>query len=100
MLVLGSNSLGYAPALVERRAHLRAPLDEAAELVIPSENLTLSCQLVNISEGGAGIACDMIPCAGTKVILVLKDGRRFDSVTAWYGDGELGLRFTAVNQKS
>ena len=95
MLVLGSTALGYAPHLVERRAHARKAVDEAAQLVIPSEEMTLPCRVMNLSDGGAGIACDMIPRAGTKVTLVLKDGRRFNSVTAWYRDGELGLRFTA-----
>jgi len=25
--------------------------------------------------------------------LVMKNGKRFEGVTAWYGNGELGLRF-------
>ena len=95
MLVLGSTALGYAPRLVERRAHVRELMDEAAELVIPSEDITLPCRVTNISGGGAGIACDMIPGAGTRITLVMRDGRRFAGVTAWYGEGELGLRFTA-----
>ena len=57
--------------------------------------MTLPCRITNISQGGAGIECDVIPPAGTKVLLVTQDGRRSECVTAWYGNGELGLRFTA-----
>lgn len=94
MLFAGSSVLGYSPAVMERRAHLRHSVDQAAELIIPSEALALPCRLMNISEGGAGIECDVIPQAGTRITLVLEDGRRFEGVTAWYGAGELGLRFT------
>src|SRR5258708_15292329 len=79
---------------MERRAHPRLATDEVAELVIPSEEMLLPCRVLNISQGGAGIECDVIPQAGTKVVLVMKDGRHFESVTAWYKCGELRLRFT------
>jgi hypothetical protein len=97
MLVLDSTALGYAPAAAERRVHARRAVDETGELIIPSEDMTLPCRVTNISEGGAGIRCDIIPRAGTRVTLVLQDGRRLESVTAWYGKGELGLRFTAAD---
>ena len=95
MMFASSSVLGYAPAVAERRAHLRLSVDQAAELIIPSEMMALPCRVTNMSEGGAGIECDVIPQAGTKITLVLHNGRRFEGVTAWYGDGELGLRFTA-----
>jgi hypothetical protein len=93
MLLANSSVLGYAPVVAERRAHERRSVDQAAELVIPSEQMALPCRVINISEGGAGIECDAIPQAGTNVILVMKNGKRFEGVTAWYGNGELGLRF-------
>jgi len=71
---------------------------EDAALIIPSENMTLSCRVMNISEGGAGIQCDAIPRAGTAVTLRLRDGRAFEAVTAWYGNGQLGLRFTGAGE--
>ena len=96
MLLADSSVLGYSPAAMERRAHERRGVDQAAELIIPSEGMALPCRVINISEGGAGIQCDAIPQAGTSIILVMKNGRRFEGVTAWYGNGELGLRFTAI----
>jgi hypothetical protein len=96
MLLAHSSVLGYAPVVAERRAHERRSVDQAAELIIPSEGLTLPCRVINISVGGAGIECDAIPQVGTSIILVMKNGHQFDGVTAWYGNGELGLRFTTA----
>jgi hypothetical protein len=85
--------LGYAPAIEERRAHDRRSVDHEAELIIPSEYLTLPCRVTNLSEGGAGIKCDILPRAGTQIRLVMHDGRVFEGVTAWFEGGQLGLHF-------
>ena len=77
----------------ERRAHPRHVIYEHGELIIPAENMILPCRVVNISDGGAGIICDIVPGVATTVRLVMKDGRVFDAITAWFEDGELGLRF-------
>ena len=97
-MFLDSSILGYVPALNERRSRRRRGMAEDASLVIPSENMTLPCRLMNISEGGAGIMCDAIPRAATKVVLVMRDGRSFEAVTAWYAKGQLGLRFTDAGE--
>jgi hypothetical protein len=88
--------LGYAPAAKERRAHRRRHVDEDAELVIPSEYLSLPCRVINLSEGGACIKCDVVPHAATEVRLLMKDGRVFEGATAWFENGQLGLRFVTV----
>jgi hypothetical protein len=80
----------------DRRAHPRRSVDEAAQFVIPSENMALPCRVINISEGGAKIRCDAIPQPGTKVFLILTSGECFEGVTARYGEGalEIALKFT------
>jgi hypothetical protein len=78
----------------ERRAHPRRVIDEHGELTIVTENMTLPCSVVNISAGGAKVMCDAIPPSGSKIILVLSSGGRFEGVTTRYGEGELGLQFT------
>jgi len=93
---LDSSVLGYVPSFNERRSSQRRSVCEHATLFIPSEAMTLGCRVVNISEGGAGVECDVIPRAGTKVTLVMQDGRAHEAVTAWYGNGQLGLSFTAT----
>lgn len=94
----GLSVLGYAPGTRERRAQHRRALNEDAELVIPSEYITLPCRVLNLSEGGAGIKCDVVPRAATKIRLVMKDGRVFEGVTAWFENGQLGLRFAAAGE--
>ena len=89
----GLSDLGYAPDVRERRTHHRRDLNEDAELVIPSEYITLPCRVLNLSDGGAGIQCDVVPRAATRIRLVMKDGRVFEGVTAWFQNGQLGLRF-------
>ncbi len=79
----------------ERRAHPRRILDEHGELIIPAEDMTLPCRVVNISAGGAKVTCDAIPPSGSQVILVMGNGDRYACITTRYGEGELGLKFTA-----
>jgi len=80
----------------DRRAHKRRIVDERGQLVIPSENCTLPCAIVNLSAGGAKIVCDAIPITGTKVILIFGNGNCLEAVTTRYSDGELGLQFATV----
>ena len=89
----GLSDLGYATGLKERRGHHRRTVNEDAELIIPSEYITLPCRVRNLSAGGACIECDVVPRAATKIKLVMHDGRVFDGVTAWFEDGQLGLNF-------
>ena len=95
-MFLDSSVLGYVPVFNERRSAHRRSVCEDAILIIPSEDMTLPCRVVNMSEGGAGIRCDVIPRVATPVTLALRDGRSFQAVTAWYGNGQLGLSFTTV----
>jgi hypothetical protein len=82
----------------DRRAHKRRIVDQRGQLVIPSENLTLPCSIMNLSDGGAKIVCDAIPTTGTKVILILGNGNCFEAVTARYVEGELGLQFAVQSE--
>jgi len=82
----------------DRRAHKRRIVDERGQFVIPSENCTLPCRIVNLSAGGAKILCDAIPASGTNVILILANGNCFEAVTTRYVEGELGLQFVAPSE--
>jgi hypothetical protein len=83
----------------DRRAHKRRVVNERGQLVIPSENLTLPCSIVNISAGGAKVVCDAIPASGTKVILIFANGSCSEAVTTRLVDGELGLQFVAAEPR-
>lgn len=76
-----------------RRKEHRRPVDEAAQLIIPSENLTIPCRVTNISDKGAGVACDIILPTDVKIRLVMYDGITYECSVAWAERGQLGLRF-------
>ena len=95
-MLLNTQPLNDVYVGADRRAHKRRIVDERGQLAIPSENLALSCTVVNISEGGAKVVCDAIPLAGTRVILIFGNGNCHEAVTTRYADGELGLQFVAT----
>ena len=97
-MFLDSSVLGYVPRADERRTEVRHTVCEDAVLVIPGEDMTLPCRVLNISRDGAGIACDLIPRAGAHVRLIMSGGHVFEAVTAWHGGGQLGLRFTTTQE--
>lgn len=92
-MFLNTQALNDVYVGTDRRAHKRRVVNERGQLVIPSENFTLPCRIVNISDGGAKIRCDAIPASGTKVILIFGNGSCSEAVTTRYTDGELGLQF-------
>ena len=92
-MLLNTMPLNEVYVGTDRRAHKRRVIDERGQLAIPSENLTLPCAVVNISDGGAKVVCDAIPATGTRVVLIFGNGNCFEAVTARYTDGELGLKF-------
>jgi hypothetical protein len=93
-------SIAAATALYdkERRKSPRQIVGEEAELFIPIEDMKIPCVVVNMSAGGAKIACDTIPPTGTTVVLLFK-GMSIRAVTAWHCEEELGLRFTTPGDK-
>ena len=97
-MFLNTQPLNEVYVGTDRRAHKRRVVDGPGQLVIPSENITLPCTIVNISAGGAKIMCDAIPTSGTKVILIFDNGSCFEAVTTRYIEGELGLQFATESQ--
>lgn len=92
-MFLNTQPLNEVYVGTDRRAHKRRVVDVQGQLVIPSENITLPCSIVNVSVGGAKVVCDAIPTSGTNVILIFEDGSCFEAVTTRYCEGELGLQF-------
>ena len=53
----------------------------------------MPCRVTNLSTSGAGIICDEPPPRHSFVILRIPGLGDIDGVTAWFRDGQLGLRF-------
>ena len=58
-----------AKAGAERRRFRRVKVDLPGRLFIPSDSREARCTVSNLSPGGAAIACETVPEAGTPVVL-------------------------------
>jgi hypothetical protein len=82
-----------APSTVEQREYQRNAFNLPGNLIVPAENITLPCQVLNLSGGGASIRCEDPPPLHTYVILWIGGFGRLEAVTKRFVEGELGLQF-------
>lgn len=68
-------------------------------MFVPTEDMTLDCQIVNLSAGGARIQCEALPPRNVRVVLYIDGFGRFEGVTTRYVRDELGLRFVCSEEK-
>jgi hypothetical protein len=83
----------------DRREYERVETALAGKLFVPAEQITVDCQVVNLSAGGAGVHCDAPPPLDAFVVLYIQGFGRFEGVTTRYTSGELGLRFACKEAK-
>jgi hypothetical protein len=82
-----------APSAVEQREYQRNTVDLPGNLIVPAEEVTLPCRVLNLSGGGASIRCEEPPPLHTYVILCIPGFSRLEAVTRRFVEGELGLQF-------
>ncbi len=83
----------------DRRRFRRVKVDLPGRLFIPSDAREARCTITDLSPGGAAIACDVIPDAGTPVILYVDGFGRFEgNVVRRDGDG-FGVAFVCTSSK-
>jgi hypothetical protein len=90
------------PALrqsAEQREYERIATALAGTLFVPAEEITLECQVKNLSAGGAGVDCAEPPPLNTFVVLYVEGFGRFECVATRYVNGELGLKFVCKEAK-
>jgi hypothetical protein len=68
-------------------------------MFVPTEDMTLECQVINLSAGGALIQCEAPPPRNIRVVLYIDGFGRFEAVTTRYVRDELGLRFVCTEEK-
>lgn len=83
----------------EQRAYERITTALSGKLFVPAEEITLDCQIVNLSGGGAGVVCEEPPPLNTFVALYIDGFGRFECAATRYVQGELGLRFVCKEAK-
>jgi PilZ domain len=87
------------PAKENRRKYERAIVALDGHLFVPTEESEQTCQVVDLSAGGARVICEDVPPPTTYVILYVEGFGRFPAVTTRYSDGAIGMRFDMTEHK-
>jgi hypothetical protein len=88
-----------ASAGAERRRFRRVRVDLPGRLFIPADSREARCTVLDLSPGGAAVGCDIIPEAGTPVVLYIDGFGRFEgNVVRRDGEG-FGLAFVCTSSK-
>ena len=88
-----------AQAGAERRRFCRVRVDLPGRLFIPSSSLEARCTVVDLSPGGAAIACETVPDSGTPVILYVDNFGRFEGTVARRDAEGFGVAFACTPSK-
>ena len=100
-LALAMKDAGSVVANVgaERRRFRRVRVDLPGRLFIPSDNREARCTVLDLSPGGAAVGCDIIPAAGTSVVLYIDGFGRFEGNVVRCDGGGFGLAFVCTPSK-
>jgi hypothetical protein len=88
-----------AKAGAERRRFRRVRVDLPGRLFIPADSREARCTVLDLSPGGAAIACETIPEPGTNLVLYVDHFGRFEgNVVRRDGEG-FGVAFVCTPSK-
>ena len=88
-----------AKAGAERRRFRRVRVDLPGRLFVPSDAREARCTISDLSPGGAAIVCEMIPEAGTPVILYVDGFGRFEGNVVRRDGYGFGIAFICTPSK-
>jgi hypothetical protein len=88
-----------AKAGAERRRFRRVKVDLPGRLFIPSDSREARCTVADLSPGGAAINCEIIPDAGTPVVLYVDGFGRFEGTVARRDGYGFGVSFVCTPSK-
>jgi len=86
-------------ARTERRRFRRVRVDLPGRLFTPADGKEAHCQILDLSPGGAAIACEMLPEPGTQVILYVDGFGRFEGQVMRMDDSSFGVHFACTALK-
>jgi hypothetical protein len=90
---------GVANAGAERRRFRRVRIDLPGRLFIPADSHEARCTVLDLSPGGAAVACDTVPEAGASVVLYVENFGRFEGTVVRRDDEGFGLAFVCTPSK-
>jgi hypothetical protein len=88
-----------AKAKAERRRFRRVRVDLAGRLFTPDDGKEARCTVLNLSPGGAAIACEITPDHGTAVVLYVDGFGRFEGTVARRDGQNFGVSFVCTSAK-
>ena len=88
-----------AKAKAERRRFRRVRVDLAGRLFTPGDGREARCTVLNLSPGGAAIACEIVPDHGTAVVLYVDGFGRFEGTVARRDGQSFGVSFVCTPAK-
>ena len=88
-----------AKAGIDRRRFRRVKIGLPGRLFLPAESHESRCTVIDMSPGGAAIACETIPEPGTQVVLYVDNFGRFEGHVARRDGYGFGIAFTCTPSK-
>lgn len=88
-----------AKAGAERRRFRRVRVDLPGRLFIPADSREARCTVVDLSPGGAAIACDTMLEAGTNLVLYVDGFGRFEGNVVRCDGAGFGMAFVCTPSK-
>lgn len=88
-----------AQAKAERRRYKRVAIAIQGKVFVPGDERDASCNIVDLSPGGAQVSCDLALASGTAIVLYIDGFGRFEGVVARplepnnAPEGHLGIKF-------
>lgn len=88
-----------AKAGAERRRFRRVPVNLPGRLFNPADSSELRCTVQDLSPGGAAIACETVPEAGTNLVLYVDNFGRFEGTVVRRDGYGFGMAFVCTPSK-
>lgn len=83
----------------DQREFKRFDIQLPGYVFIPAHSVTIACEIVNLSGGGANIRCEGPPPLHTYIVLYIDGFGRFEGVTSRFSQGALGVKFVCNQAK-
>src|ERR1700744_3054176 len=88
-----------AQAKSDRRRYKRVAVELSGRLFVPAANHEAICKVLDMSPGGARIGSDVVPDAGSQVVVYIDGFGRFEGKVARPLEGGFGIEFSCSAHK-
>jgi hypothetical protein len=97
--ILPTSAQPSVKSVAERRRFRRVRIDLPGRLFLPVDSREARCTVTDLSPGGAAIGCEIIPDAGTQVVLYVDGFGRFEGTVVRRDGYGFGIVFVCTPSK-